>query len=740
MSLSSFSRRMSVAPLAGVERQGRGSVGGGGAEVGVSCSLSFGPSTVCGTHPFSVLRPHFHRGPSSGEGSPVSGSERSIRARSFTFSRLLQPDFCDDESLGVVETSYRFVNPQSESPQDSLQDGDPSICASDCTERRLDGLHRLEGRLLANSSTSGQPQLPQICGLESGISIQGALFRSLYSSASFHTGHGSGFGHSSSSGCPYVPIPGRLVNPGFVSLLGHPSLGHGNTPLSGVGYHHQLGEVQSPSIPESGISRGDSRLHSSPGFSLPSESREATLNRRRILVLRRAASLFLACSPRCPVLLDSSHSGRQATDAIPSAPPSPPLESRRRLGVDSLGSGLPSGSGMVASPKSSPGGHLSGPSQPSPRLLVRRLGRGVGCSSPGRNRFQPLVSEESRLPINARELLAVEYGLLRFQHLVANSTVAVFSVNSTALAYLRKQGGTQSMVLNSISQRILCWAETIDLVLAPHPGQEQCDSGLPVLPEPGPGVRMDAEVGGVSSVEQQVAGDDRPFCHLVESPLFTLFFTLPRSVIDHYKCTYSELGWVSGVCLSTLVNDTTGSEEALLIFWGPHDSHCSVLAPETVVPGPSRPDGGRSHQSAEVLRSPKPTTLSLPSSRDRQAVPSCLETIQRFARSQGFSSCVAKQLGFARRSPSRAVYQSKWLVYQSWCRGKDHSISHPTLPKIADFLLWLHRVRKLSVATIMGYRSMLSAVFRFKLSEISTSPVLQDLLRSFQVEAPSCSI
>ena len=35
---------------------------------------------------------------------------------------------------------------------------------------------------------------------------------------------------------------------------------------------------------------------------------------------------------------------------------------------------------------------------------------------------------------------------------------------------------------------------------------------------------------------------------------------------------------------------------------------------------------------------------------------------------------------------------------------------------------------------------MLSAVFCFKLPEISTSPVLQDLLRSFQVAAPSRSI
>ena len=227
------------------------------------------------------------------------------------------------------------------------------------------------------------------------------------------------------------------------------------------------------------------------------------------------------------------------------------------------------------------------------------------------------------------------------------------------------------------------------------------------------------------SVEQQVAGDGRPFCHLVESPLFTLFFALPRSIGDWYGCASSELGRVSGVCLSTLVNDTAGSEEAPLIFWGPHDSNCSILSPETIVSGPPGSSGGRSHQSAKVSRS-QPTTLSLSSSRDRQAVPSCLETIQRFARSQGFSSRVVKQLGFAHRSSSRAVYQSKWLLYWSWCRGKDHSISHPTLPKIADFLLWLHRVRKLSVSAIMGYRSMVAAVFRFKLQEISTSPVLQD--------------
>ena len=169
-------------------------------------------------------------------------------------------------------------------------------------------------------------------------------------------------------------------------------------------------------------------------------------------------------------------------------------------------------------------------------------------------------------------------------------------------------------------------------------------------------------------------------------------------------------------------------------------THCSVLVPETMVSRPPGNGGGRSNRSTSVPRSSQSTEVPLLSSRDRQAVPSYLETIQRFARSRGSSSRVAKQLGFARCSSSRAVYQSKWLVYSGWCRGEGHSISRPTLPKVADYLLWLHRTRKLSVSAIMGYRSMLSAVFRFKLPEISASPVLQDLLRSFQVAAPSHSI
>ena len=169
------SRRLSVAPLAGVRRQGRGSTGGGGAEVGLlfpSCRLLY-----CLRNP-SLFR-------------------RTCLLRAFSRLSVVMKA---SGSWGPVSLVY----PPPESPQDSLQDGDSSTCASVCAEQRLDGLHRLEGRLLASSNTFGQSQVSQICRFESSFSIQSSLFRSLYGSAGFHTGHGSCLNHSASPGFSHV--------------------------------------------------------------------------------------------------------------------------------------------------------------------------------------------------------------------------------------------------------------------------------------------------------------------------------------------------------------------------------------------------------------------------------------------------------------------------------------------------------------------------------------------------------
>ena len=88
MSLSNRRRRLSVAPLAGVERQGRGSLGSGSLAVGISNSLTSGSHFIRGTHPFSGVLPQFHQGQSSGRRGPVFIGQGSDRAYSSSFSRL----------------------------------------------------------------------------------------------------------------------------------------------------------------------------------------------------------------------------------------------------------------------------------------------------------------------------------------------------------------------------------------------------------------------------------------------------------------------------------------------------------------------------------------------------------------------------------------------------------------------------------------------------------------------------
>ena len=147
-----------------------------------------------------------------------------------------------------------------------------------------------------------------------------------------------------------------------------------------------------------------------------------------------------------------------------------------------------------------------------------------------------------------------------------------------------------------------------------------------------------------------------------------------------------------------------------------------------MVSGPPPSVAGTSSGSSGPI-APAAVSGALPGS--PQASPSCLETLRHFTRAAGFSSTVASQASLARRPFSRKVYQLKWQVYRFWCHSHGHSVSQPSLAKVADFHYWLRSSKALSVSSIKGYRSMLSAVFRFHLPSLSSHPVIRDLLRSF---------
>ena len=63
-------------------------------------------------------------------------------------------------------------------------------------------------------------------------------------------------------------------------------------------------------------------------------------------------------------------------------------------------------------------------------------------------------------------------------------------------------------------------------------------------------------------------------------------------------------------------------------------------------------------------------------------------------------------------------------------------MSHPSVSKAADYLVWLWEDQGLPLSSVKAHCSMLSSVFRFKLPAFGLDRVLQDLLRSFAIERP----
>ena len=232
-----------------------------------------------------------------------------------------------------------------------------------------------------------------------------------------------------------------------------------------------------------------------------------------------------------------------------------------------------------------------------------------------------------------------------------------------------------------------------------------------------------------------MASAGRFVCDLCQSPLLDLFFTLPRPSVGGHGRLPPVLGRSTGLRLSSVCHHSQGPCETPGISGDGAHPCGSALGSAPLVSGSPPAVAGPSGHSSRSSRPPAPASVSTLLPGSPQATASCLETLWWFTRAAGFYSAVAEQSSLARRPSSRAVYQLRWSVYRSWCHSLGHSVSRPSLAKVADFLSWLRSTRGLSVSSIRGYRSMLSAVFRFHLPSLSSDPVLHDLLRSFKLSS-----
>ena len=340
-----------------------------------------------------------------------------------------------------MATHHRPLSLEPHGVENTIQDGDSSVHLSVCPQRGLDGLPRPPGYVSTDSSPSGIPEVSSVRSIQEGLPIQDSLFWSRHGSLSLHAGHGSGFGNPSQSW-------------------------HSAPLLSGD--RRQLGEISACSDSNYLLSGGSSGFHHFPGFSRPETDRQATLNWRRISVLRGSACKILArvagvlssltqlilggrLRTRSFQLLLHHHWDREDPDAIVRWSPEVHQDLLWWLHRARLECGISL-------------------EQVSPQLDLWSDASDVGWGAHlgdqvVSGRWSPVESQSS---INHQELLAIFYALQHFFPPVRNTAVALYADNTTALAYLRHQGGTRSVTLNQMAQDLLCWAEANSITLLPQ--------------------------------------------------------------------------------------------------------------------------------------------------------------------------------------------------------------------------------------------------------------------------------
>ena len=267
-------------------------------------------------------------------------------------------------------------------------------------------------------------------------------------------------------------------------------------------------------------------------------------------------------------------------------------------------------------------------------------------------------------------------------------------------------------------------------------GHSQCGCRLSLSGQLGNRFRVDPSTGRGGSADSSLASDHRSFCHVSESSDAGLLCSNVRpSVVGHGRLS-PMLEPSSGLCLSSFSADLSSSQQVLGVDELRGHSGGSLVASTGMVPGSpatgSVPSGGLASTSGSATTTP----LSLFPSQSANATSSRVETIRRFVREWVVSSAVCRQLANCHRPSSRRLYQHRWLAYRRWCRSKGHTVSSPSVAKIADFLLFLRRDRGLSVLAVKGFGSMLTSVFKYRLPELSDHFLLRDLIRSFELERP----
>ena len=293
---------------------------------------------------------------------------------------------------------------------------------------------------------------------------------------------------------------------------------------------------------------------------------------------------------------------------------------------------------------------------------------------------------EKRLHINVLELKVVSLALRDFKDQCQNQTVLVATDNLTVVAYINKQGGTHSAEMCALLWKIMTWGHHYLITLKARHVLGCLNVMADLLS------RSNQVQSTEWSLHPQVF---KQICQKWFTPHVDLFAThlnhkLPLYVspipdprawdIDALNINWTNLTAYAFPPMAPSQGDP--KDQAMLLS---DHRNSPRLARDALVLGPS----------AAINRDPTTT----PSVNDpTQTVPQvCVpqqppapEPPRLVSRSgqlqeQGFSVEVAERIAAPQWSSTRAIYKSRWALFEKWCRENSVDFSTPSVKQCQIF-------------------------------------------------------
>ena len=202
---------------------------------------------------------------------------------------------------------------------------------------------------------------------------------------------------------------------------------------------------------------------------------------------------------------------------------------------------------------------------------------------------------------------------------------------------------------------------------------------------------------------------DRPLCDVPQCETAPVLLTSPGSPGRLRGCVSPSLGRSGSLRVPSLSSGRSGDRPC------PGVVACRAsLATEGVVRRPATSAGPTTSRPALVGQSAAATPLQPFPPRRPCVEPSRVATLKRRFQKSGFSGRAARVLSGCLRESSSRLYQSRWQIFCSWCRGRGVAPINATVPVVVGFLIHLRQDKGLSVSAVKGYSSALNSVLALK--------------------------